>query len=125
MWNSKLDESQYGIQCAGRNINNLRYTDDTTLIAEREEEQEPLDESERRKRKSWLKTQHSKNEDHGIQSHHLMADRRQRSENSDRFSLALKSLWMVTAAMKLKDTWSLEEKLLKDTWSLEEKLYKK
>ena len=45
---------------AGRNINNLRYGDDTTLMAEREEK-EPLDEGERRQCKSWLKTQHSKN----------------------------------------------------------------
>ena len=58
--NAGQDDSQARIKTARRNINNLRYTDDTTLIAEREEEQEPLDESERRKRKSWLKTQHSK-----------------------------------------------------------------
>ena len=44
---------------------------------------------------------------------------------TDFIFLGQKSLQMVTAAMKLKDTWSLEEKLLKDTWSLEEKLYKK
>ena len=44
------------IMIAGRNINNLRYADDTTLMAEIEE---PLDESERRERKSWLKAQHS------------------------------------------------------------------
>ena len=108
-----LEEAQAGIKIARRNIKNLKYADDTTLMAESEEEQELLDESERRQRKSWLKTQHSKNEDHGIQSHHLMADRRQRSENSDRFSLALKSLWMVTAAMKLKDACFLEGKLSK------------
>ena len=38
MWNARLDESQFGIKIAGRNINNLRYADDTTLMAEREEE---------------------------------------------------------------------------------------
>ena len=38
MWNARLDETQVGIQIAGRNINNLRYADDTTLMAEREEE---------------------------------------------------------------------------------------
>ena len=38
MWNAELDETQAGIKIAGRNINNLRYTDDTTLMAEREEE---------------------------------------------------------------------------------------
>ena len=47
MRNAGLDEAQAEIKIAGRNINNLRYADDTTLIAEREEE-EPLDESERR-----------------------------------------------------------------------------
>ena len=50
--------------------------------------------------KDWLKTQHSENEDHGIQSHHFMAN-----------SCAPKSLLMVTVAMKLKDTYSLEDKL--------------
>ena len=49
------------IKIAGENTNNLRYTDDTTLMAESEEEQESLDESERGEWKSWLKTQHSEN----------------------------------------------------------------
>ena len=48
MRNVGLDEAQAGIKIAGRNINNLRYADDTTLIAESEEQLEPLDESERR-----------------------------------------------------------------------------
>ena len=47
MWNVRLDEAQAGIKIAGRNINNLRYADDTTLMAESEEELEPLDENER------------------------------------------------------------------------------
>ena len=47
MQNAKLDESQAGIKIAGININNLRYTDDTTLMAESEEELESLDEGER------------------------------------------------------------------------------
>ena len=42
MWNARLDEAQAGIKIAGRNINNLRYTDDTTLMAEREEELKSL-----------------------------------------------------------------------------------
>ena len=75
MWNARLDEAWGGIKITGRNINNLRYADDTTLMAESEEElKKPLDESERGEWKSWLKTQHSKNEDHGIQSHHFMAN---------------------------------------------------
>ena len=51
MRNAGLDESQVGIKIAGRNINNLRYADDTTLMTESEE---PLDEDERGERKSWL-----------------------------------------------------------------------
>ena len=60
MRNVGLDEAQAGIKIAGRNINNLRYADDTTLMAESEEE-EPLDESEREESKSWLKAQQSEN----------------------------------------------------------------
>ena len=60
MQNAGLDEAQAGIKIARRNINNLRYADDTTLMAE-SEELEPLDESERGEWKSWLKTQHSEN----------------------------------------------------------------
>jgi len=61
MRNAGLEEAQAGIKIAGRNLNNLRYADDTTLMAENEEEQKPLDESERGKWKSWLKAQHSEN----------------------------------------------------------------
>ena len=61
MQNAGIDESQAGIKIARRNINSLRYADDTTLMAEIEEELESLDESERREWKSWLKTQHSEN----------------------------------------------------------------
>ena len=60
--NAKLDEAQAGIKIAGRNINNLRYADNPTLMAESEEELKSLlmkvkEESE----KSWLKAQHSEN----------------------------------------------------------------
>ena len=63
--------------------------------------------------KAGFKTLHSKKEDHGIQSHHFMANRWGNNGNSDRlyFPGLQKSLQMVTAAMKLKDTCSLEEKL--------------
>ena len=63
MRNAGLDEAQAEIKIAGRNISNLRYADDATLMAESEEERtkEPLDESERGERKSWLKAQHSEN----------------------------------------------------------------
>ena len=59
--NAGLDEAQAGIKIAWRNINNLRYADDTILIAESKEELTPLDESERGEWKSWLKAQHSEN----------------------------------------------------------------
>ena len=55
MQNGRLDEAQTGIKIAGRNINNLRYTDDTTLMAESEDELESLDESERGEWKAGLK----------------------------------------------------------------------
>ena len=70
-----------GIKIAGRNINNLRYADDTTLMAKSEEVLKSL-ESERGERKSWLKAQHSENEDHGILSHHFMGHRWGNSGNS-------------------------------------------
>ena len=60
MRNAGLDEAQSGIKIAGRNINNLRYEDDTTLMAE-SKIKETLDESEIGECKSWLKTQHSEN----------------------------------------------------------------
>ena len=111
--NARLDEAQAGIKIAGININNFRYADDTTLMAKwRRNEKEPLDEDERGEWKSWLKTKHSKNKDHGIWSHHFMANRRGRNGNWQiLFSWAPKSLWMVTATMKSKDACSLEEKL--------------
>ena len=76
MRNAGLEEARAGIKIAGRNINHLRYADDTTLMAESEEELIRLlmkvkEESE----KSWLKAQHSENEDHGIWSHHFMGNR--------------------------------------------------
>ena len=61
MQNASLDEAQAGIKIARRNINNLRYADDTILLAESERTKEPLDESERGKWKSWLNTKYSKN----------------------------------------------------------------
>ena len=74
------EEAQAGIKIARRNINNLRYADDTTLMAESEEEQKSL----LVKVKERLKTQHSENEDHGIRSHHFMANRWGNSGNSVR-----------------------------------------
>ena len=58
MWNAGLHEAQAGIKIAGRNINNLRYVDDTTLMAESEELKSLL---MKVKEESWFKTQHSEN----------------------------------------------------------------
>ena len=76
MRNAGLEETQAGLKIAGRNVNTLRYADDTTLMVESEEELKSLlmkvkEESE----KNWLKAQHSENEDHGIWPHHFMGNR--------------------------------------------------
>ena len=88
MRNSGLDEAQAEIKIARRNISNLRYADDNTLMAETEEDLKGIllkvkEESE----KIWLKTQYSENEDHGIWSYHFMANRWENSGNSARHSL--------------------------------------
>ena len=113
MWNAGLNEAQAAIKIAGRNISNLRYTDDTTLMAESEEEL-----------KSLLMKVKEKSEKAGlklnIQKTKIMAPGPITSWQTagetmetvtDFISWAPKSLQMVTAAMKLKDTCSLEEKL--------------
>ena len=61
MRNTELEEAQAGIKIARRNVNNLTYIDDTTLMAESEEEQKSLNENERGEWKSCLKAHHSEN----------------------------------------------------------------
>ena len=109
MWNARMDEAQAGIKIAGRNINNLRYADDTTLMAESEEEWKSLL-MKVKEWKSWLKTQHSEN--YGIQSHHFTQQIDGETMEAVRlyFFWAPKSLQMLTTAMTLKDICSLEEK---------------
>ena len=108
-----LEETQAGIKIAGRNINNLRYADDTTLMAEREEELKSLlmkvkEESEKVGLK--VNTQKTKIMASGpITSWEI--DGETVETVSDFILGAPKSLQMVTAAMKLKDACSLEEKL--------------
>ena len=87
MWNAGGDESQAGIKIAERNINNLRYADDTTLMAESEKELKNLllRVKEKSEKVGWKCNIENKKEYHGIQSHHFMANRRRKSENSDRF----------------------------------------
>ena len=113
MRNAGLDEAQAGIKISGRNINNLRYADDTSLMAESEEELKTLlmkvkVESE----KVGLKL--------NIQKMKIMAsgpiisrqiDGERVETVSDLFFWVIKSLQMVTVAMKLKDIYSLERKL--------------
>ena len=83
MRNTGLEEAQAGIKIARRNINNLRYADDTTLMAESEEKiKSLLMKVKEESGKSWLKAQHSENKDHGIWSHHFMENRRGNSGNS-------------------------------------------
>ena len=117
MWNAGVDEAQAEIKIAGRNINHLRYTDDTTLMAESEEELKSLlmkvkEESE----KVGLKV--------SIQKIKIMAsgpitsweiDGETVKQCQTLFLGAPKSLQMVIAAMKLKDAYSLEGKLW-PTW---------
>ena len=111
--NAGLGKIQAGIKIAWRNINNLRYADDTTLMAESEEELKSfLMKVNMESEKVGFKAQHSENKDHGIQSHHFMGNRWGNSGNRVRlFFWAPKSLHMVTAAMKLKDAYSLEGRL--------------
>ena len=114
MRDAGLEEAQAGIKISGRNINNLRYADDTTFMAESKEVLKNLlmkvkEESEKaglklstfRKLRSW----------HLIPSVHGKKMGKQWNQWQILFSWAPKSLQMVTAAMKLKDACSLEEKL--------------
>ena len=93
MQNARLDEVQAGIKISRRNTYHLRYTDDTTLVAESEEElkiflMKVKEESE----KSWLKTQNSKKGDHGIWSHHFMANSWGNNGNSETVRLYILGL---------------------------------
>ena len=75
MRNAGLNEARAGIKIAGRNINNLRYADDTSLIAESKEDLKNLLMKVKEESEKVGKAQHSENEDHGIWSHHFMANR--------------------------------------------------
>ena len=106
-----MDDAQAGIKTARRNINNLRYADDTTLMAESEEELRiPLLKVKEESEKVGLKLNIQKTKIMASWSHHFMANR---WGNNDRlYFLGLQQLLqMVTAAMKLKDACSLKERL--------------
>ena len=110
MWNARLDDSQAGFKTARRNVNNLRYADETTLMAENKEEL-----------KSLLMKVKEKSEEVGlklnIQKPKILASLhgrqigKQWKQWQTLFSRAPKSLQIMTAAMKLKDACSLEEML--------------
>ena len=88
MRNAGLHEAQAGIKIAGRNINNLRCADNMTLVAESKDElKNLLMKVKEESGKSWLKAQHSENEDHGIWFHHFMADRWETVETVSDFIL--------------------------------------
>ena len=112
MWNARLDEAQAEVKIARRIINNLRYADDTTLMAENEELKSVLMKVKEESEKDGLKL--------NIQKTKIMAsgpiiswqiDGEKWKQWQILFSWAPKALQMVTIAMKLKDTCSLEEKL--------------
>ena len=83
MGNPGLKEAQAGIKIAAINTNNLRYSDDTTLMEESEEELKSLLMKVKEESEKVGLSQHSENEDHGIWSHHFMANRSGNSGNSD------------------------------------------
>ena len=112
IWNARLDESQTGINIAGRNINNFRYADDTTLMEESKELKSLLMKVKEESEKTGLKL--------NIQKTKSMASSPITSWQIDGETMetvgnlifgAPKSLQMVTAAMKLKDACSFKEKL--------------
>ena len=113
MWNAELDEAQAGIKIAGRNINNLRYADDITLMAgSKEELKSLLMKVKEESQKVGLKL--------NIQKTKIMAsgpitswqiDGEQWKQWETLFFGVPKSLQMVTATLKLKDACSVEEKL--------------
>ena len=83
--NAGLDEAKAGIKIAGTNISYLRYADNTTLMAESEELKSLLMKVKEESEKAGLKLNIQKNKNHGIQSHHFMANRWGKSGSSDIF----------------------------------------
>ena len=84
MRNAGLEETQAGIKIAMRNINNLRYADGTTLMAESEKLKSLLMKVKEESGNSWLKAQHSENSDHDTWSHYFMVNRWGNNGNSER-----------------------------------------
>ena len=115
MWNPGLDEAQAGVKIAGRNINNFRYADDTILMTESEEKLKSLlmkvkEDSEKAGLKLNIQKTKIMASDPSLQGQQMG---KQWKQWQILFSWAPKSLWTVTATVKLKDACSLEEKLCK------------
>ena len=135
MRNAGLDEAQAGIKIAGRNINNLRHADDTTLLAE-SEELKSLWWGWKRRVKKLAENSTFKNLGtwNPVGSQYGKQERKKWEQWQILFSWAPKSLWTVTEAMKLADTCSLEGKLrlcvvvaqlcstLRDPWTVAHRL---
>ena len=114
MWNARMDEAQAGIKIAWRNINNLRYADDSTLMEESEELKGLLLKVKKESKKVGLKLNIQKKDmaSGPITSWQIDGETDGQIDGGKAlFWGAPKSLQMVTAAMKLKDVCSLEEKL--------------
>ena len=113
MRNAGVEEAEAGIKIAGRNIKTLRYADDTTLYGRKwRGTKKPLDESVRGEWKSWLKAQHSENEDHGIRSHTSWEIVGESVETVSDFIFGDSKITVDgDCSHEIKDTYSLEEKL--------------
>ena len=111
MRNAGLGEAQAGVKIAGRNINNLRYADDITLLAESEEQKSLLMNVKEESEKVCLKLRSQKTKIMAADPNTSWQIDGETGNNDRLFWGAPKSLQMVTATMKLKDAYSLEEKL--------------
>ena len=114
MRNAVLDEAQAGIKIARRNISNLRYTYEATLMAESKEELKSLMMKMKEQSETFGLNQHSENEDHCIWSHHFMANNWGNNGNSER-------LYFWGSKITAHGDCSHEIEKMKDACSLEEK----
>ena len=107
-----MDKAQARIKIVGRNINNLRYADNITLMAEREELKSLLMKVKEESEKAGLKPNIQKNKYHGIQSHHFMANRGGNNGNSYRLYFLGLQMQMVTCSHEIKRLLLLGRKVM-------------
>ena len=122
LWNARLDEAQARIKVARRTINNLINADDTTLMAESEEELKSLLIKVREEWKSLFKTQHSKNEEYGIWSHHFMTNRWGNNGNRDFIFLGSKITADSACSHEIKRCLLLGRKAMTNLFTVRERL---